>query len=118
MALEDVGSNLMLDALGVATTYTSLHDGFPGSLGNECTGGAPAYARIAAVWDAASGASMGLDVSTPPIFDIALGETVSAQGLASAASAGTIYGSADVTDEGPYGAQGTYEITALTVSIT
>jgi hypothetical protein len=118
MALEDIGSDIMLDALGVATTFISLHDTFPATTGNEAAGGAPAYARIAAVWDAASGAAMGLD-ETGMVFDCVGTQVITAIGLASSdvEGAGLIYGGANVTEE-TFGAQGTYTITALTVSIT
>jgi hypothetical protein len=117
MALEDTAKNLMLDALGVDVTHISAHSAFPATLGNEATGGgAPAYARKDATWDSASGGAMALG-TVFPVFDIESGDTVSALGLADALSAGVIQGGADVTDEA-FGAQGTYTITALTVTIT
>lgn len=116
MALEDSAKNLMLDALGVDITYISAHSAFPATIGNELAGGTPAYARKAATWDAASGGAMELG-TTFPVFDIESGDTVSALGLADAASAGNIEGGADVTDEA-FGAQGTYTVTALTITIT
>ena len=121
MALENAGKNVMLDALGVVATYFSLHDGFPATIGpgNECTGGTPAYARKATDWNAAATGSMTNDFgTTPAVFDIASGETVDAIGICSALTGGTIYGGADVTTEGAYGAQGTYTIDTFTVSIT
>jgi hypothetical protein len=115
MALEDTAKNLMLDALGVDISHISLHNAFPATLGNELAGGAPAYARQACAWDAASGGAM--DMTGTEVFDIENGDTVSACGLADAVSAGTIEGGADLTDEA-FGAQGTYTLTALTITIT
>jgi hypothetical protein len=119
MALEDAGRNVMLDALGVVATFCSAHSGFPATIGagNELSGGSPAYIRKAIAWDAAATGSMAKSAAAV-VFDIESGDTVEALGLCSAESAGTIYGGADVTTEGPFGAQGTYTVSAFTVSVT
>jgi len=116
MALNDNAKNLMLDALGVAADYASLHSADPGTNGaNEIAGGSPAYARKSITWAAASGGSM--SSSNDPVFDVEGGDTVSYVGLFSADTGGTFYGSANVTDE-VFGAQGTYTLTDFTISIT
>ena len=51
------------------------------------------------------------------VFDIESGDTVSAVGLTTALTSGSIHGGADLTDE-VFGAQGTYTLTAITVTIT
>ena len=115
MALEDAAKNAMLDHLGTLITHVSLHSAFPATDVNEIAGGSPAYARQAVAWDAASGGSMAM--TGTETFDVEGGDTVSAVGLYSALTAGTLYGGADLTDE-TFGAQGTYTLPALTISIT
>jgi hypothetical protein len=118
MALEDAGRNVMLDALGVVAVWCSAHGGFPATIGpgNELAGGTPAYGRKAIAWAAASGGSMAKTASAV-VFDIEAADEVQALGLCSAETAGTIYGGADVTNE-TFGAQGTYTVSAFTVSVT
>lgn len=114
MALEDAAKNAMLDYLDTIATHVSLHTGFPATGGNELTGGSPAYARLTISFDAASGGSMSMTGTKQ--FDCPA-TTVSSCGLWSASTAGTLYGGADLTDE-VFSGQGTYTLTALTVSIT
>jgi hypothetical protein len=120
MALNDAAKNLMLDALTDPTTgvdYISLHTADPGATGtNEVTGGSPAYARLNITWAAASGGSVSENTGTDPVFDVPAG-TITHLGLWDAVTSGNFYGSADITDE-TYGGQGTYTVTALTVTIT
>jgi len=115
MALENIGKNVMLDALGVDVDFLGLHSAFPASSGNEIAGGTPAYARQGCLWDAAASGSMLLNGTE--VFDVEAGDTVAAFGLWDAVTAGTIHGGADVTDE-VFGGQGTYTITEVTISIT
>jgi hypothetical protein len=116
MALEDAGRNVMLDALGVVATFCSAHGAFPATSGNELAGGSPAYIRKAIAWDAAAAGSMDDDGSAV-VFDIEAADEVQALGLWSAETVGTLYGGADVTNE-TFGAQGTYTVTAFTLSVT
>ena len=117
MALEDAARNAMLDELATLAIFVSAHDGFPATIGpgNELSGGAPAYARKSITWNTATGGA--LDSSNQPVLDIASGDTVSALGLSSASTAGTLYGGADVTNEA-FGAQGTYTVTDFDITIT
>lgn len=108
MALTTDGADEMLDALGVVSTYLGLLDS-----GVELSGGSPAYARQAVTWGAASAGSMAM--SGTEQFDIPAGSEVNQVGLYSASSAGTLYGTATLTSE-VYGAQGLYNLTALTVT--
>ena len=116
MALNDNAKNAMLDHLAGLALYLSAHSADPGTTGaNELAGGTPPYARKSITWNtAASGA---LDSSNQPVLDIESGDTVAWLGLFSALTAGTFYGSADVTDE-TFGAQGTYTCTDFDISIT
>lgn len=117
MALNDNAKNAMLDHLGTLITHASLHSADPGSTGtSELAGGSPAYARKAIGWAAAASSSMSKD-GTSVVFDVEGGDTVAFVGFWSALSAGTFYGSADVTDE-TFGGQGTYTLTAATISLT
>ena len=123
MALVTAALNQMLDALdetpaapAAGIAYISLHTDVPGSgSGGEVTGGAPAYARKAATWNAASGASKAISGSL--VFDVPGGTTIRRVGFWTALSGGTYFGDADITDE-TYGGQGTYTLTAASVSLT
>ena len=115
MALEDSMKNSMLAAIDVDVSHLGLHSAFPATSGNEIAGGAPAYARQVVAWDAPAGGAIAMTGSE--VFDVEAADTVSAVGLWDALTVGTIQGGADLTDE-TFGAQGTYTLTALTVTIT
>lgn len=115
MALEDVLKNDMLDIIDTSVTHLGLHSVFPATSGNEIAGGTPAYIRKVVAFDAASGGS--IDMTGTVVFDVEAADVVTAVGLWDAESAGVIQGGADVTEE-TFGAQGTYTVTALTISIT
>lgn len=110
MAFAEAAINSMLDHLGTEITYAGLL-GADGT--TEITGGSPAYARKAITWAAASGSSMAAN-GTLPSFDVPAG-TVTKVILCSASSGGTTYATIDVTDE-VFAAQGTYTLTAVTLS--
>lgn len=115
MALTNAELNALLDIAGARYGFASLHSASPGSTGaNELTGGSPAYARQAIVWDPASGQVLSLD--TGETFDIPAGSTVHSVGLWSALTAGTFYGSDALSAAESYVGQGTYELTALTIT--
>lgn len=117
MALNATAKNLMLTELGTVALYASLHIADPGGTGaNEVTGGTPAYIRKLITWDTAAAGSMS-DSGTDPVLDVPTGTTITHLGFWSAESAGTNYGEADITDE-VFGAQGTYTVTSITLSIT
>jgi hypothetical protein len=116
MALNNTSKNIGLDAIVAVIGFLSLHSDVLGSGNtNELSGGTPAYARKAVTWAAASGGSVAL--SNQPVFDIPAAATVARVGLQSLVTGGTFYGDGEVTDE-TYGGQGTYTVTAGTISIT
>ena len=109
MPYSNNAKHAMLDELASLAVFVSLHTADPSTTGaNEVSGGSPAYARKAITWNAASGGA--IDSSNQPVFDVPAGTTVAYVGFWSASSAGTFYGSADVTDEA-FAAQGTYTLT-------
>lgn len=115
MPLNDNAKNAMLNHLGTLAVFASLHTADPGTTGtSEVSGGSPAYARKAITWNAAATAS--LDNNANPVFDVPA-TTVAFVGFWSAATAGTFYGSADVTDE-VFAAQGTYTLSDADISLS
>lgn len=117
MGLNNGAKNTALDAIGTQNGYMSLHSGSPATTANELTGGSPAYARKAITWSAASAGSK--SISNSPVFDVPAGATVACVGFCASGTAGTNDINADdpVTSES-FGGQGTYTITAGTVSLT
>ena len=114
MAFSNAAKKLMLDGLSPGTVYVSLHTADPGTTGaSEVSGGSPAYARKAITWNAVSAGN--LDSSNQPIFDVPA-VTITHLGYWSAASAGTYYCSADITDE-VFAAQGTYTLTDADITL-
>ena len=111
--INTTGKNIALDAIGTACTYAALYTDAAGT--TEVTGGSPAYARKAITWAAASSGSKALN-GTMPVFDVPAC-TVMAVGLCTALTAGTQHVVDDVTSE-VFAAQGTYTVTAGTISIT
>lgn len=117
MALEDNARDLAVDAIVGGISHLGLHNGFPASSGNELAGGAPAYARKAVTWAAATGSGTRTRaINETPTFDVDI-DTVAAIGGWSALTVGTIRGGADVTDE-VYAAQGQYQVTAFSIAVT
>lgn len=91
------------------------HIGLVDETGTEITGGSPAYARVAVTWT-----DDGDGVSRPNAnltFDIPPATTVGGWRGFSAATAGTNYGGADLTNEAFVG-QGQYTLLAALTSIT
>ncbi|HJS83601.1 MAG TPA: hypothetical protein VJ742_12280 [Nitrososphaera sp.] len=116
MPLNNTAKNLMLDELASVAIYASLHTADPGSSGtNEVSGGSPAYARKSITWNAA--ATGNLDNNANPVFDVPASTTITHVGFWSAATSGTFYGSADITDE-VFAAQGTYTLTDADISLS
>lgn len=113
MGYAPAAKNLMLNALGTALDSVSLHTGDPGTTGaNEVAGGSPAYARKTIAFNAASGGSMD-DSSTPLVFDIPAGTTVTHAGYWDGA---TFMVSDPVTNEAFTG-QGTYTLTDVDLDL-
>lgn len=112
---SDFFKDSALDTLLVGM-FASLHDDDPGNTGaNEITGGAPAYARIAVVFDPASGGVKA--ATTQPIFDVPAGVTVKYGGLWDALSGGNFFGSGLITPFEIFAGQGTFEVTALAADL-
>lgn len=117
MALNNTSLDLMLDALAAVAVWVSAHDGAPGTTGiNEHVISTAPYGRESITWAASSAGN--LNSSNTPVITINDGDTVDNLGLWSAETAGTFYGSASVTSEGPYGTDGTYTVTDFDVNIT
>lgn len=110
----------LLDAFGTQYGFAAAYSGDPGATGtaNEIAGGTPAYARKAITWGTASGATPSIKalVAAFPVFDIPLNTTVSFIGFWTLAVGGTYGGCFDVTDE-EFAGQGTYTLTAGSVSL-
>jgi hypothetical protein len=115
--LSTAAKNLMLDALGAAAVFASLHTADPGASGtSEVSGGSPAYARKAITWNAASGAD--LDNNANPVFDVPASTTVTHFGLWSLASGGTYYGSGLLSASEVFSGQGTYTLSDADATLT
>jgi hypothetical protein len=80
--------NTMLDAIGV--THASLHTAYSAVGANEVAGGAPAYARKAATFNAAAGGAK--TSSNAPIFDVPAAATIRFIGFWDAVAAGNFKG--------------------------
>jgi hypothetical protein len=110
----------LLDATGTQYGFAAAYTADPGATGilNEVTGGSPAYARKAITWAAADANTPSVKalVATFPVFDIPAGTTVAFIGIWTLASGGTYGGCWDVTDE-VFAAQGTYTLTAGSISL-
>lgn len=92
MPLSTNGKNTALNAVAAAAVFASLHSGIPDNSGsNEITGGTPAYARKAIVFNSASGGQIDKNASDP-VFDVPPATTVYFVGYWSAVTAGTFYG--------------------------
>ena len=118
MPLTDSGLNDAVDGATTNMDYLALFDGDPSGAGTEISGGSPAYARQLVTWGAATG-GVGTVSDTPHTFDIPVGATVSHYAWYTAVTGGTQKGYGALSaSEGPYGAQGTYDVTAATLTAT
>lgn len=98
--------NLIAEAGRAAVTHVSLASGV--AEGNEIAG----ITRQAITWSAA--ASGNLDSSNQPVFSVTGGTTVSHVQFWSAATGGTFYGSAPITQE-TFAGDGTYTLTDVDI---
>lgn len=99
--------NSLATAYGTAATYAALYTTVPGgTAGTEVTGGAPAYARKAISWGAASSGVVTATVT----FDVPTGVTVVGAGVHSAITAGNYLDGGSVTSQA-FASQGTYALT-------
>jgi len=90
MPLVVAGKNAACDGIAAIVTHASLHTTLNDTGANEVTGGAPAYARKAITWSAASGGQR--SNSAGLTFDVPAATTVVAFGLFTAITAGTFEG--------------------------
>lgn len=117
MALNTSGKNAAANGVASNVTYVSLHTADPGVSGSsEVTGGSPAYARLGVTWGTASS---GVAAMTGTItFNVPASTTITHVGLWNQAVGGTFYGSAQLSASETYGGQGTYNLTALTITVS
>lgn len=117
MAVTDAGKNVMLNQFGTVAVFASLHTADPGLTGaNEVAGGSPAYARIAATWNAAAAGD--LNLSNQPLFNVPASTTVAYIGLWSAVSAGTFYAGGQLVSSETFTGQGDFTLTDADVILT
>lgn len=111
----DAFKNVGLNAMAGDGLYLSLHSAAPSTTGlNEISGGSPAYARKAASWASASAGAVAISGSLA--FDVPA-STVAYVGVWTAVSGGTFRGYWPVT-AAVFSGQGTYTLTAATLSLT
>lgn len=114
MALNNAALDLMLDALDDVITHVSAHTADPGATGtSEVSGGA--YARESITFAASSAGN--LNSSNTPVINIPAATTITHIGFWTALTAGTFYGSMDITDE-VFGSAGTYTLTDADINLT
>ena len=114
MPLNDAARDAMLDHYDTLVTHVSAHTADPGTTGaSEVSGGS--YARQSITFAAASGGN--LNSSNTPVIPIPAATTITHLGLWSASTAGTFYGSADITDE-VFGSAGNYTVDDFDVNLT
>lgn len=115
MALSTTGRNLAAGGVAGGVTYLSLHTTDPATAGgSELAGGVPAYARKAVTWAAAANGTAAIAAGVT--FDVPTGVTITHVGMWTAAAAGTFQGGAALSTAETYGAQGTFNLTTLTVT--
>lgn len=94
MRFSNQAKNVMLDALDESqvegATHGSLHTAYSATGANEVTGGAPAYARKAATWAAASAGAKSTSASM--VFDVPAATTVRWVGFWDALTVGDFKG--------------------------
>lgn len=114
MPMTSQGLNTASDAWKAAYTYCALFNGDPEGAGVEINGGSPAYARKVVTWGTSSAGDS--SITGAVTFDIPAAATVTHYAFYTAVTAGTRGGSGQfAASEGPYGAQGTYQVTAATI---
>lgn len=112
MALQTPLLNAMAEAGGDMAVTASLHTADPGSGGgSEVVGGS--YARQAITWGTAAGGT--ISSSATITFAVPGGTTVTHVGLWSGAD--EWLGGITLSSPESYGADGTYELTTLSISV-
>lgn len=111
MPLDDAGRNTAAEAVASTYTWLALFDGAA-----ELSGAG--YTRIQVTTSAASGGVVTI-TGTPYTFDVPAGATVDSFGLFTAQTAGTRGGKENLSAaEGPYAADGQYEFTGGSITVT
>lgn len=101
--------NSLATKYGTDAAYAALFTADPGTTGSvtgEVTGGAPAYARKAVSWGAASNGVITATVT----FDVPAGTTVTYAAVCSASTGATLLDRISVTSQN-FATQGTYALT-------
>ena len=113
MGFTTATKNSMLDSQTI--DLCSLHTGDPGASGasNEVTGGTPAYARKAAVFNAAGSSARALNADVT--FDVPAC-TVAYVGFW--ATSGTVFKGSQIVTSEVFAAQGQYKLNATTTQLT
>lgn len=115
--LTNSGKAAALNGFTASATFASLHTADPGTNGTaEVTGGSPAYARKAITWAAPSSGSVATSANL--VFDVPGSTTISYIGYWTAATGGTFLGSRSLDTAQTFATQGTYTITAGSLSET
>jgi hypothetical protein len=116
--ISDNAYEVMLDAIATGK-FLGAHTGDPGVTGqtaNEISGGAPAYARKAAVFNAAASAAMTLNGTVTLDIPAATVSFLSIWDHVTAGAVANFFGRVDIADE-VFGSQGTLDITAFTLAM-
>jgi hypothetical protein len=114
MPLDNAGKNTAADAIAGAYAYLALFN----SSDTELSGGSPAYARKLVTFGASSNGVKSI-TGTPYQFDVPSGATVAKFGLFTAVTGGTRGALQPLSaTEGPYAAQGKYDFTAGSITVT
>lgn len=116
MSLTTAELNAVADLVASDVVSISLHSGDPGAAGtsNELTGGSPAYARKTPSWSAASGGIAALSAALT--FDVPASASVAWIGLWDTGP--TFVGRFQLSATESYTAQGTYQLTAASITAT
>ena len=109
MAMTTAYLNVIAPAGGTAVAYIGLVN----AGGTELSGGSPAYARKAVTWTNTNGS---IAPTADLTFDIPAAGVVAAWHGYSAATSGTDYGGAALTQE-TYANQGTYKLLMASTAI-
>lgn len=117
MPMTEAGQNAAAEGFTDAFPYAALFDGDPLGAGLELTGGSPAYARK--LLDFSPAASGGVDsAAATATFDIPSGATIAYVAMFDSLTDGNMGGYGELpAPEGPYVAQGTYDLTAADIQV-
>jgi len=119
MGLNAIGLNYALDQLkaGNKLLYAALFTDDAST--TEISGGSPAYSRKSVTWDVAGAGGAGKIqlTGTLPTFDVPAC-TIKSIAIYDALTAGNQYAKFDISPDEIFAAQGTYALTAGSITIT